>query len=160
MKTKEKTKEQKTPDVKAVILETTKELLDLLGVSADIKVELSEEIADVTLQTDEGGIIIGYHGEGLEALQLILSLAVSKKLENFQRISLEVGDYKKNRIDFLKNLALSTKQKVVDERREFSLTNLKPWERKIVHTFLQEDQEVMSESQGEGKDRVLVIKLK
>jgi len=105
-------------------------------------------------------MVIGYHGETLEAIQLILSLIISKKVESFVRVSLEVGDYRKNRTDWLETLALQAKERVLQEQKEVPLPNLKSWERRIVHTFLQNDKEVTSESVGEGKERTLVIKLR
>ncbi len=113
---------------------------------------------DVVLNTKDSGVVIGYHGEVLESLQLVLSLIISKKLGHFTRVSIDVGDYKKNRTEFLKNLAFQTKEKVLEEKREFSLSDLKSWERRVVHLTLQDDEDVVTESVGEGKDRALIIK--
>jgi len=85
-------------------------------------------------------------------------LAVSKKLGKFVRVSIEAGDYKKNRTDYLTNLALKTKERVLSEQREMSLSHLKSWERRIIHMLLVEDNEVVSESTGVGRDRALVIR--
>lgn len=141
-----------------VIKDTTEKLLSELQVAGSAEVVMSEEGADVLLTTEESGIIIGYHGEILEAMQLILSLMVSKKLGHFLRISVEVGDYKKNRSEYLERLALSTKERVLEEGRPHTLSSLKSWERRIIHLLLQNDDQVVSESMGEGKDRVLVVK--
>ena len=142
-----------------IIQNTTKELLDLLNIKADLKIAKQENDkgADIALDTEDGGIVIGYHGDMLEALQLVLSLCVAKRIGRFVRISIEVGDYKKNRTDWLKNLALQTKENVLLEKREIVLPQLKSWERRIIHLLLQEDKEVISQSQGEGRDRVLVV---
>lgn len=143
-----------------IIKEVVEDLLSRLQVQATAEVTLEEEGngAEVILQTEESGIIIGYHGEILEALQLISSLMVSRKLDRFVRISLEVGDYKKNRSEYLERLAMQTKERVLDEGRPHTLSSLKSWERRIVHMLLQNDDQVVSESMGEGKDRVLVVK--
>ena len=76
----------------------------------------------------------------------------------FVRASIEVGDYKKNRTDWLETLAIQTKEKVLLDKKEVPLPNLRSWERRIVHVYFQEDPEVISESVGEGRDRTLVIK--
>jgi spoIIIJ-associated protein len=141
-----------------LIKEITEALLAQLEVAGSADVVVGEEGADVLLNTEESGIIIGYHGEILEALQLILSLMVSKKLGRFLRISLEVGDYKKNRSEYLEHLAMQTKERVLEEGRPHTLSSLKSWERRIIHLLLQNDDQVVSESMGEGKDRVLVVK--
>jgi spoIIIJ-associated protein len=148
-----------TPEEKQIVIDMTQDLLKMLGVTAEVSVgEDTEEIVEIMLQTDDGGMLIGYHGETLDAFQTLLPLLFAKKIGRFIRVSLEVGDYRKNRTEYLINLALNTKEKVLAEGREFILSDLKPWERRIVHTELADDPEVLSESMGEGKERVLVIK--
>ncbi len=142
----------------AVIQETTDELLRLLGVEGDFEISETDEGASIVLNTKDSGIVIGYHGEILEALQLVLSLCCSKKLDRFIRIAIEVDEYRKNRTGWLENLALQAKERSLSERGEVPMPNLKSWERRIVHLFFQNDKEVMSESIGEGRDRVLVVK--
>lgn len=134
------------------------EILELLEIKGDFDVTEDEEGFNILLSTDDSGIVIGRHGDTLEALQIISSLCISKKIGEFKRVSIEVGDYKKNREDWLKSVALETKERVLSEGREISLSDLKSWERRIIHLILQDDKEVISESVGEGKDRTLVIK--
>lgn len=142
-----------------IIQDTTEKLLALLDVDASFEVleKEADEGVGVVLDTKDSGIVIGHHGDMLESLQLVLSLCVSKSVGRFIRISVEVGDYKKNRTDWLKSLALETKERVLRESKELAIPQLKSWERRIIHLLLQEDKEVASESQGEGRDRVLVV---
>lgn len=133
-------------------------LFVLLEIEGTFTLEEHEDILDIMMETKDTGMVIGYHGEVLESLQLILSLAVAKKLGRFVRVSIEVDDYKKNRTEYLHNLAIQIKEKALAENKEQVLSSLKSWERRIVHLFLQSDEQVTSESQGEGKERVLVIK--
>lgn len=149
--------ERKTSE-KKIIKQTTSKLLKLLQVEGGFDIAENEEGLEIVLTTKDSGIVIGYHGETLEALSLVLSLCISKSLGRFVRVSLEVGDYKKDRTEFLKSLANETKERVLSENREIMLPNLKSWERRIVHLFFQDDKEVVSESMGEGRDRTLVIK--
>jgi len=148
----------KTPDEIAIFKEVTEKLLLELEVAGTADIQLKDEMAEIVLQTEESGLLIGYHGEILEALQLLISLIASRKTGRFIRVSLEVGDYKKNRTEYLERLAQQTKDRVLEEGRPHTLSALKAWERRIVHVILQDDQEVTSESMGEGKERVLVIK--
>jgi spoIIIJ-associated protein len=129
-----------------------------LGVDAGMEIIEDEEAINVTLETEDTGMIIGYHGETLEALQLILSLILAKANGEFKRVSVEVGDYKKNRTEWLERLALDAKERALSQGSEVYLSDLKSWERRVVHLLLQDDKEVVSESSGEGKDRVLVVK--
>ena len=85
---------------------------------------------------------------------------LAKETGAFKRVSVEVGDYKKNREEWLEKLALDAKEKAIFNNKEVFLTDLKAWERRVVHMVLQEDDKVITESSGEGKERVLVIKPK
>jgi len=131
-----------------------------LGVDAEMEIVDDKEAIAITLETEDTGMVIGYHGETLEALQLVLSLILAKENGEFKRVSIEAGDYKKNRTEWLERLALDAKERALSQGKEVYLSELKSWERRVVHLLLQDDKEVTSESSGEGKDRVLVIKPK
>lgn len=139
------------------IQKVTEKLLKLADIKAEAEVVENNNIIDITLTTEESGILIGYHGETIESLQLVLSLCIAKELGSFQRISLEIGDYKKSRMSYLERLVAETKEKVITEHRPVTLSELKAWERRSVHLMLENDEDVSSESTGEGRDRVLTI---
>jgi spoIIIJ-associated protein len=145
-------------------IKTVEELIEkffaLLEIEGTFTVEQNEDILDVVMETKDSGMVIGYHGEILESLQLILSLSIAKKLDRFMRVSIEVGGYKKSRTEYLEKLAIQAKEKALADNQEQVLVSLKSWERRIVHLFLQNDDEVVSESAGEGKERVLIVKPK
>lgn len=149
-----------TNEQEQLITKTVERLLQELGISGTFTLAEAEGSVDVLLQTEESGMVIGYHGETLEALQFLLSLMVAKQLGEFVRISVEVGDYKKNRSEYLERLAMQVKERVLAEHREHALPALKAWERRVVHMILQNDDSVTSESVGEGKERILVVKPK
>lgn len=144
-------------DKQAVIAKTAEKLLTLVGLAGTVDVAMQDDIAQVTVATEEGGMLIGYHGETLESFQTILALIASKELGEFVRVSVEVGDYRKNRVEYLKHLAQQAKDQALEQQTGISLS-LKPWERREVHLLLQDDAEVTTESMGEGRERVLVIK--
>jgi len=146
----------KATEVKNIV----SELFKSLQIDGEFEVEKNDEGYEIKLETEDSGIVIGHHGDTLEALQIVISLILSKKLGEFKRVSIEVGDYKKNRSEYLTSLALETKERVLSSNKEIYLPDLKSWERRIVHMLLQDDKEVSSESIGEGKDRVLVVKPK
>lgn len=143
-----------------IVKDLVSQTLKLLNIDGNFEITEGKEGYDVTLNTEDAALVIGYHGDTLESLQVILSLILSKKLGEFKRISLEVGEYKKNRSEWLTSLARETRERVISENKEIYLPDLKAWERRVVHMLLQDDKEVVSESVGEGKDRVLVIKPK
>lgn len=140
------------------IQEVAEKLLSMLGIQAGVTVHAGDEATQVLLETEESGMLIGYHGETLESLQTILSLVASRELGEFVRVSIEVGDYKKNRVEYLKHLVQQAKEQALSQNTGVSLSNLKSWERREVHMMLADDQEVATESMGEGRDRVLVVK--
>ena len=143
------------------IQEITEKLLKLVDVDGDFEILESKdketESVEIVLNTKDTGVVIGYHGDTLEGLQLVLSLCVARTLGRFVRISIDVGDYKKNRTEWLKTLAVETKERVLAEGKEIAIPELKSWERRIVHLLLEGDSEVVAASQGEGRDRVLVV---
>src|SRR5476651_1318898 len=134
-----------------IVKDTTTELLKLLEIQGDFEIKEAEEAIEINLNTEDSGIVIGYHGDTLESLQLVLSLCIARKLGEFKRVSIEVGEYKKKREEWLTNLAAETKDRALSENKEIYLSDLKSWERRVVHMILQNDQEVVSESIGEGK---------
>lgn len=140
-----------------IIHETAAELLNKLGVTAPFTITETEEGIELAIETEENGMLIGYHGETLEGLQLILGLIVAKKLGNFVRISIEIGEYKKKRMEYLESLIAQTKERVIATSEPVALPNLKAWERRYVHTLLKDDDEVISQSEGEGRERTLSI---
>lgn len=140
--------------------EVIEKLFSALEIDGTFTVQPTDEMLDVIMDTKDTGIVIGYHGEALEALQLMLSLMIAKKLDRFLRVSIEVDGYKKHRMEYLEKLAVDAKEKALAENKEQVLMNLKSWERRVVHMRLQDDDQVVSESSGEGKDRVLLIKPK
>ena len=142
------------------IKEVTEKLLSLVDVEATAEVTMQDDHAAIVLTTEDSGILIGYHGETLEALQLIISLCAAKELGEFTRVSLEVGDYKKNREEHLKEMVEDAKQQVIDEGQAVSLPSLKSWERRFVHMLLADDTQVETTSSGEGRERTLEIKAK
>lgn len=136
-----------------------KNFFQTLGIEANLDISETEEEINVSVESEDSGMIIGYHGETLEAIQLILSLILAKKQGSFKRVSVEVGDYKKNREEWLKKIAEDARQRAL-RGEDVSLSDLKSWERRIIHLMFSDDKEVVSESMGEGKDRILVIRQK
>ena len=120
--------------------EAVEKLLSLLEIEGTFEVAPQEDHLDISLETKDTGMVIGYHGDALDSLQLIFSLIISKKIGRFLRVSMEVDGYKKNRTEYLEKLAEQTKQKALEENHEQTLFSLKPWERRIIRLYLQNDE--------------------
>lgn len=147
-------KEQKTAE------QVIEKLFSLLEIEGTFELSPQDDTLEILMDTKDSGMVIGYHGETLESLQLITSLLVAKKLDRFIRISIEVDGYKKTRTEYLQKLAQDARERAISENQEQVITSLKSWERRIVHLILQDDEEVSSESAGTGRERVLIIKPK
>lgn len=138
----------------------TDEFLDRLGVAGSVNVDSSDEEFKVKIDSEENALLIGKHGNTLSALEYILALFTAKKFGEYRRVLVEIGGYREDREKYLKELADRLRQEVVDSGAEKRISNLKPWERRLVHMYFSEDSEVFTESEGEDRDRVLVIKKK
>lgn len=144
-----------------IIKEEVEKLLKELGIKSTIELEEKEESLIVRLDAgDDNALLIGKHGNTLASLELVITLIVSNKLGEFRRATIEVGSYRSEREQYLEELASKLRDEVVNSGYEKTVRGLKPWERRFVHMLLQEDTDVMTESTGEDRDRVLVIKKK
>lgn len=150
----------KTASADEVVKTTAEELLQQLQVEAAVTVTLAEDTYQVTVQTPESGLLIGFHGETLSSFQLILGLMVYKKLGAWVRVVVEVGDYRAKREVQLREMAESYAAQVVASGQPMTLPYLPPIERRIIHLALQDRADVETESIGEGNQRRVVIKPK
>lgn len=139
--------------------EISKVLLEKLKVELkDLNVEKDEsDVVHIKIDTDETGILIGYHGETLYALQFVISLMLYKQTGAWHRITLNVGDYQEKREQSIISMAQRAVEKVMATQKPVALYNLAPSERRIIHLYLEENQDVASTSEGEGGARRLVI---
>lgn len=144
-------------EITSLIQKEAEALLEKVGISTNVTVSADEDGYKVGIDTEENALLIGKHGNTLSSLELIIALIVAKKTGEFKRILVEVGDYRAEREAYLKELATRMKEEVASSGYEKIIHGLKAWERRLIHLMLQEDQEVTTESRGEGRERVLVI---
>ncbi len=152
----------KKVDPRKVITELTTEFVKDLGVTAEVSVTETQEEAGpsylVSLQGEDLGILIGYHGETLNALQLLISLIASKKLDQWTRLTLDAGDWRAKRGETLADMALRAAEKVVTNREEVALPVMSSSDRRLVHLALQDNANIITESVGEEGYRRVVLK--
>ena len=123
-------------------------------------VEGPEEVM-VTIEASDPGRLIGFRGETLDSLQLLVNLILSKQLgeeEKFKRVVIDVGGWRKNKEADLERRARNWASEVKESGEEIELEPMPSWQRRIVHMIVSEVEGVSSESIGEGKERHLVIK--
>lgn len=148
---------------KKSIREHAEKLLTDLGFTGDITVETNtaaEEAWDIKIESPDAASLIGFHGETLQAFQLILGFIINREAGEWQKITVNVGDYRERREEQLNHLAMSLADKVRTTGETQIIPNLTPSERRLVHVILGEDPEVCTESEGDGRNRVLTIKLR
>lgn len=139
----------------------TEELLGKLEVSGTVSVTTDESGAyRVHIETEETGLLIGYHGKTLESFQIILSIIVSKKLGSWVKVYVNVGDYREKREEALMHMAQRAAERALSLGRPVEIIHLSPAERRIIHLTLAGDERIATESVGEGDDRVLLVKPK
>ena len=132
-------------------------LANLVGENATCEVSANENEVSFALHGDKLGKLIGYHGENLQALQMLLS-GIKAKGEGGIRLYIDVDGYKANRNQAIIELANKTADQAVKIERNIHLDPMNAYERRIIHTTLQERDDVTTESTGEGEKRHVVVK--
>jgi len=136
----------------------SEDLLKRLGVVGEVLVDTDESGAyRVNINTEETGLLIGFHGRTLESFQMILGMIVSKQLGSWERVYVNVGDYREKREEALMYMAQRASERALATGKPVELAHLSASERRVIHLTLSGDERVSTESIGEGRDRKLVI---
>lgn len=145
--------------IESTIEKIAQELLEHLEVEAEVKVvQDKEELVTVFIKTEEPGVLIGYHGQTLDAIQLLLLMMAYRQLGEWTRILVEVNDYRQKRKESLERLALSLAQRAKFSGESQVLPPMSSFERRVIHLALAEDPEVETVSEGEEPERRVVVK--
>lgn len=137
-------------------------VFDAMGLQVEIDAKLKEEDKEleVNLSGEEMGILIGKRGQTLDSLQYLVSLVVNKESDDYLRVKLDTENYRERRKETLETLAKNIAYKVKRTRRSVALEPMNPYERRIIHSALQNDKYVFTRSEGEEPFRHVVIALK
>jgi spoIIIJ-associated protein len=138
------------------------EVLGAMNLQAEIKVVVNEEekTVEVEINGEDMGILIGKRGQTLDSLQYLTSLVVNKETEEYYRVKVDTENYRARRQETLEKLAKNIAAKVKRTRRAVSLEPMNPYERRVIHSTLQNDKYVVTRSDGEEPYRHVVISLK
>jgi spoIIIJ-associated protein len=129
----------------------------------DVKVTsvVDEEGAlSINMEGSNMGILIGKRGQTLDSLQYLTNRVANKSQDGYVRVKLDTEDYRKRRKQTLENLAKNIAYKVKRSRKPISLEPMNPYERRIIHSALQNDKYVTTHSEGEEPYRHVVVTLK
>lgn len=143
--------------------EIISKILTQLGLSATIMVDTVEindkEYFKVDLEGEELSVLIGHHGRTMESLKRVLMLvAPTKEDGELYPVLLDVNNYHSQREDYIRNLCVSIADQVRLTSQSMELMPMKPSERRIVHMVFQDQDDIATESIGEGRDRRVVVK--
>ena len=152
--------------VKSSVKDTAKDFLNSvfqamnLTVVVDINYDEVNNSMNIDLSGDEMGVLIGKRGQTLDSLQYLVSLVVNKDVENYIHVKVDTENYRQRRKETLENLAKNIYYKVKRTKRPVSLEPMNPYERRIIHSALQNDKYVMTHSEGDEPFRHVVVVLK
>jgi spoIIIJ-associated protein len=125
-----------------------------------IKIDEEDKLIDVELKGDDMGLLIGKRGQTLDSLQYLTNLAVNKNSESYYKVKVDTEDYRKRRKETLENLAKNIAYKVKRTKRSVALEPMNPFERRVIHSALQNDKFVTTHSEGDEPYRHVVVTLK
>lgn len=158
----------KEAKVKVTVIEDAKadagnfigDILDKMDIEATVSVSETEEAVKVEISGDNVGLLIGRRGETLDAIQYLTSLVVNKEKDEFKRVIVDVENYRQKREDTLIALAYRMADKVEKYKKSVTLEPMTPYERRIIHSALQERFTIETISVGEEPNRKVVIRVK
>ena len=135
--------------------------LNAMNMQVEIKASFDEEgTLNIDLNGDEMGVLIGKRGQTLDSVQYLTSLVVNKGNGPYVRVKVDTEDYRRRRKETLENLARNIASKVRRTRKPVFLEPMNPYERRIIHSALQNNPYVATHSEGEEPYRKVVVTLK
>lgn len=142
-----------------IVRQQSEEFFSKLGLTVQLEVESQpdSEYYQIQVNTEQPGLLIGYRGETMAAIQGIISHLVKAATGEWIKIIVNVGDYRQQREQTLMHLAENAVKRVQFSGEPYIFTNLTPPERRVIHMALKDHPNVTTESQGEGRNRQLVV---
>ena len=136
-------------------------VLSSMNIDAEIRINEENDVTKIDLSGHKMGLVIGYRGETLDSLQYLVSLVINKNHNNsYKRVVLDAENYRKKREETLIRVAQKSAYKVRKSQRPYKLEPMNPYERRIIHSALQEYTDINTHSEGEEPFRRIVISLK
>lgn len=137
-------------------------VFESMNLVVNIKVDYNQEegYVNIDLSGDDMGVLIGKRGQTLDSLQYLVSLVVNKESNSYLKVKVDTENYRERRKETLENLAKNIAYKVKRTKHSVSLEPMNPFERRIIHSALQNDKYVETHSEGEEPFRRVVVTLK
>ena len=155
-------KARKKFSVEENVIEFLSSVFHAMKMEVEVVVSVNEEehSIDVDLKGEDMGILIGKRGQTLDSLQYLTNLSVNKNSDDYYKVKIDTENYRERRKETLENLAKNIAYKVKRTRRPVSLEPMNPFERRIIHSALQNNKYVTTHSEGEEPYRHVVVTLK
>ena len=138
------------------------QVFDAMNIEAEIDINYDEleGTLDINVSGKDMGVLIGKRGQTLDSLQYLVSLVVNKNSETYLKVKLDTENYRERRKETLENLAKNIAYKVKRTKKAVSLEPMNPYERRIIHSALQNDKFVETHSEGDEPYRRVVVTVK
>ena len=155
------TPRDKTPEAVTLAKEVLEDIFDMLDVDAEVRLRtnsLSGKDLSLDILGDDSGLLIGRGGVTLDSLQFMVNFVVSRRLNEWSPVNIDVEGYRQRRYTYLETLAERLAKRVRNTGKPFTLDPLPANERRIIHLALANNSQVTTESSGSGSERRLSIR--
>ena len=155
-----------SPESIEEVEQLSSELLDYflssIGVVADtyIREDSNSSRVSFEIEGEDSALLIGKRGETLQSIQFLVRMITSKQLGRKSNIQIDIEDYRRRRVRTLRNIARNLAKEVIDSGEERTLEPMSPVDRRIIHVSLAKNPKIITESEGKGRDRFVVVKPK
>ena len=135
------------------------DVLEKMEIEGTVEIETDDEekIININIEGKDTGDLIGKKGQNLDSLQYLASIVANKDKEEYYRVKLDTKNYRERRQKTLENMAKNVANKVRKTRRKVVLEPMNPYERRIIHSYLQNESHVTTKSEGEEPYRRVVV---
>ncbi len=144
-------------DPEGVLRELLEEILDSFGLDADVRIERSEGVLRGLLEGEDVGLLIGHRGQTIDAIQHLAQRIVFRGGSPDARVTIDAGGYRERRAEVLRSIALDAAEESLRSGEAVELDPMPASERRIVHEYLRERDDVQTHSEGEEPERYLVV---
>lgn len=153
-------KEIPKKSMEEIVVEFLGKVFNAMELTVKAEVEIDKDSVNINLVGEDMGILIGKRGQTLDSIQYLVSLVVNKYSDNYMRVKVDTENYRERRKSTLENLARNIAFKVKRTKRAVSLEPMNAFERRIIHSALQNDKYVITKSEGEEPYRHVVVLLR
>ncbi len=150
-----KCKDTLEDNVRAFLMEVLEKME--MPAEAVIAIDEEEKVININLEGEDAGDLIGKRGATLDSLQYLISIVANKNSEEYYRVKLDTKDFRERRQKTLENLAKNTASKVKKTHRKVVLEPMNPYERRVIHSYLQSEKNITTKSEGEEPNRRVVV---